>query len=53
MKTFGQQMADLGVELTAADVLTDEELAEYCREPRKKATDIAVGAPEDSEPPWL
>jgi hypothetical protein len=31
-RTYDQELADMGVRMTAGDVLDDEELAQYCRE---------------------
>lgn len=44
-----------GIEMTAADVLPDDELAEYVLKQRGKASDVALRGDEGDigEPPWL
>lgn len=53
MKTFEQQMADIGLEFTARDVLDDDELAEDWRLRHKSPDRPAVRVADDSEPPWF
>jgi hypothetical protein len=53
-QTFDQQLADMGVDITARDVLDDEELEEYCRKQGGHPSDIALkGSSEEDTPPWL
>lgn len=54
MPTMDRDMADEGIELTARDVLTEEELAEYCGKHGGKPWDVAQKSNDDEDaPPWL
>jgi hypothetical protein len=53
-RTGDQELVDMGVTLTARDVLTEDELAEYCRLPGKRPSDVAArGADDDDIPPYV
>ena len=50
MRTMEQ---DLDMEVTAADVLHDDELEAYCRKQHGKPSDVARRTTTDEgEPPW-